>query len=526
MATLADLVRQYRSDAQLSQEALAERAGVSTRTISDIECGVARAPRAITLSLLAEALELADAEKERLRATVRRTPPVPAAESVPFGLPSVPPRLIGREAESAAAADVLTREGTRLVTFLGGAGVGKTSLALSVAHAIGAQFAGGVLLVEMAAIPDPAFVPTKIAFAAQVRDARGESTAASIAAALRGRRTLLVLDTCEHIAGAAPFIAELLAAARGLTIAATSRVPVRLAMEIEFGLGPLPVPAAGSPASGVALAANPTVALLIDRVRQRQPAFALTEGNAADIAELACLLEGNPLAIALAAPLLVSSSPAALANQLQRRLPLLVATGADLPPRQRTMRDAIGWSYELLTDAERRIFRRLSVFRGSFGAELAHTVAGEAGHDVLETLRVVAVLVDQNLLQVLDADDGEPRFVFLDMVREYAAELLATGDESEATYLRLGQSALATAGLFRSGLPASQLRPQFESLARESATFDAVLTWARDTGHVELGLRLVVQLWDFWWFCGSYAQAAAWLDARLRADHRKRRGRR
>jgi predicted ATPase/DNA-binding XRE family transcriptional regulator len=514
MTTLADLVRQYRSDARLSQEGLAERAGVSTRTVSDIECGLTRSPRAITISLLVQALQLADDDTERLRATIRRNPGPAVAEFTPFRLPPETLPLLGRDADIASAAALLVRDDVRLVTFLGGPGVGKTSLALAAAQRAAGAFDGGALLVELAAVPDSSFVPTKIAFAAQIRDARDQTTALAIAAALRGRRTLLVLDTCEHVAAAAPFLAEMLSAATGLTIAATSRVPLRIAAETEFAVDALAVPAGGD-VSLEALAANPTVALLVERVRQRDPQFALTPRNAAAVAELARLTEGIPLAVTLAAPLVASSSAANLVGRFDRRLPLLVTGDADLPPRQRTMRDAVAWSYELLAEHERRVFRRLSVCRGSFSAEAAHAVAGDPGAELLDTLRVVAVLVDQNLLAVSDADDGEPRFAALEIVREFGAELLAASGEAEAAYRHLARYAAELAAAFGSALPAARARVMFDRIARETATFDVVLEWSRQNGEAEAGLRVAVALWNFWWYAGAFAQGTAWLEALL-----------
>jgi transcriptional regulator with XRE-family HTH domain len=211
--TLAELVRQYRSDARLSQEDLAERAGLSPRTISNIETGIAASPRATTLSLLVEALGLDAEKRERLVASIRRQTagtrnPRQDGDSSPAfrRLPPAPTPFIGREAEVAACSDLLRHTDIRLVTLIGGAGVGKTSLALAVAHAIENDFDGGVPFVELAGVPEHAFVATKILFEAGAREVEGEELAETIASSLGKRRTLLALDTFEQVTGAAPFV--------------------------------------------------------------------------------------------------------------------------------------------------------------------------------------------------------------------------------------------------------------------------------------------------------------------------------
>jgi predicted ATPase/DNA-binding XRE family transcriptional regulator len=510
MVTLAELVRQFRSDARLSQEDLAERAGLSPQTVSNIERGIAPSPRAITLSLLAEALGLDVDKKERLTASIRRQPaglPPPLQVAEPFAvrgirrLPPGPVRFIGREKELAACRALLGDADVRLVTVLGGAGVGKTSLALEIARTTTAIFDAGVLFVELSGVPDQSFVATKISVAAGVREAADGALSETIGAALGNRRALLVLDTFEGVIGAAPFVAELLVAAPSLTALVTSRSPLHLAAECRFPLAPLGRKAATE--------------LLVERIQALRPEFSVTPANAPSIAEVAQRLDDLPLAIELAAPLLKLMSPAALASRLEKRLPLLVAGPLDVPARQRTMRAALDWSYVLLSPDEAQLFRRLAVFRGAFSADAAASIGGSEGSTPLAVLRSLAVLVDHNLARVVDEEDTEPRFVCSDLVREYAAELLAASGERDATFARLAEYLTACARQFSTRDSSAQIASMRTSLAREAANFDAVLGWALDPAWVETGLRLAVALRTLWWFAGMLVEGSTWLRGLL-----------
>jgi predicted ATPase/DNA-binding XRE family transcriptional regulator len=508
--SLADLVLAYRSEANLSQEALAERAGLSTRTVSDIECGVARAPRAVTLSLLAEALHLPSDARDRLRLAARpkerQSKTSPATWHVP--------RLIGRESDVAAAVQLLRAEHPRLVTFVGPPGVGKTSLALRVGADATSAFSGGSVLVELAPLSDASFVPTKIALALGVRDALGESLLETLAAALRNRSTLLLLDNLEHLSGVAAFVSQLLTAAPGLTILGTSRVPLHIKEERVSHVAPLAVPQPAESLRAADLGRVPTVRLLVERAKAVKPDFALTTANSEGVAELAAALEGLPLAVELAAPHLRIFSPAALARRLSHRLPLLETGRPDVPARQRTMRAAIAWSYDLLEPRQQRLLRRVSVFRSSFMLEAAQAVVadGENGDDALDVLRTLAALVDHNLVGVKD-ETGEPLFQLSPLVREFAHDLLVESNELDYALRRLARYCLPVARLVNLADPSSQRKELVDRLERDSLNFNAVLEWAQAGQNVELGLRLAVNLWPFWWYRGSHSEGLAWLRA-------------
>jgi predicted ATPase len=497
---------------QLSQEELAERAGISTRAVSNIETGV-NVPRAITISLLAEALELAADEREGLRGAARRGS---AKAGVPSGVPGLPPgpaRLIGRSAEFAAARAIL-EDGARLLTFVGGPGVGKTSLALHFGGEIAANF-DDVRYVDLAAMLDPAFVPDAIALRVGVRSAPGESVVEALAERYTDRRLLLVLDTFETVAPAAAFVAALLASAAGVTVVVTSRIPLRIAQEHEFHVGPLSLALPNLAAAGD-IARIASVELLAERVRAVNPRFAVTAQNASSVAQLTRLLDGVPLAIELAAPLLRIMSPQALVARFERRLPLLVGQRSDLPARQRTMHAAIAWSYERLDAAAQMLFARLAFFRGSCSLAAAAAVdAVDGDPDPLATLRRIAVLVDQSLAHVVESDDDEPRYGYLDLVREFADERLREAGEFDATAARFATYALELGRTVTLRNVASHARANVERIMRESVNCDVLRDWTLATGQIELGLQLAAALFPAWCLAKNVTGALAWLEPHI-----------
>jgi predicted ATPase/DNA-binding XRE family transcriptional regulator len=512
-----ELLQAFRSEARLSQQALAQRAGLSARTISDIERGVARPTRPLTISLLEEALGLTPLNRERLR-TAARSPAELGSRSPGDGPPSRPSRLVGRDAEIAAIRETIGA-GARLLTVLGAAGIGKTALALSAARAVGAA-CDSVIVVELAALPSAELVPSKIALAVNAQRFHDGSAAESLGAALAGRRILFVLDNFEHVARAAPFVGEFLAAAPGVTIIATSRVPLRLSLEREFPIGPLTLP--GLETTDVAVLEQfGSVQLFIERTRALVPDFALTRENAASVTQIALALEGFPLAIELAAPLLQRHSPAELAGRLTHRLPLLSSQRDDVPLRHRTMRDAIGWSYNLLPALEQRGFRRFGVFRGAFGVEAAHALLMQPGGegDALTTMRALGLLVAGNLIRVV-RDTEEPRFDFLPFVREYAEESLRDSGENDDAYSCLAEHCLAVARSVDFVDPSTQSPRALDRIAEESAHIDALLAWAQETGRTELSLRVGLAMYAYWWLRAA-PTGTTWMGALVAGAERE-----
>jgi predicted ATPase/transcriptional regulator with XRE-family HTH domain len=430
-------------------------------------------------------------------------PPQAATGSSPrASLPIPLTSLIGRERELTAAA-LLLAGGTRLLTLTGPGGCGKTRLALAIAERVdrggvdARAYSNGVVFVDLSPVTDSSLVAATIAQALQVRENEGQPLAETLLAHLRDRRLLLVLDNFEQVVVAAPLLSRLLAACLSLTLLVTSRVLLRLSGEREYVVSPLPLPEPGQISDPSALAAVPAVTLFIQRAQSARQGFALTAENAATIAEICTRLDGLPLALELAAARVRILSPQALLARLNQQLPLLTGGARDLPARQRTLRNTIAWSYDLLSASEQALFRRLGVFAGGCTLAAVEAVCGErTGVDVLNGL---GSLVDQSLLRNEDGPDGEPRFLMLATVREFALERLgAAGEEPAARtahaadYLGLAEAA---AGELRG--PSSEA--WFGRLDREHDNLRAALDWQIETGEAEQAIQLAGALWYFWW---------------------------
>ncbi|HEU5330783.1 MAG TPA: helix-turn-helix domain-containing protein, partial [Thermomicrobiales bacterium] len=435
------LLRRYRLAAGLTQEALAERAGVSARAVGDLERDGGRAPRLDTVALLVGALALPPEHEAQLRAAARpdletaeRDRPRPNGAS-PLLTPPTP--LIGREQEVATALALLRHDahgGTpvRLLTLTGPGGVGKTRLALHLAAELRADFPGAVQVVSLAALTEPALVLPAIAGALGVREVSGQALLTSLAAALGEQPALLVLDNCEQVLDAAPQLAALLAAAPRLQVIATSRTPLEIRGEQQFPVLPLALPAPDAVPLADQAGQSAAVRLFLDRARAAQPGFALTTANVAAVVAICRRLDGLPLALELAAPRLQLLSPRALLARLDSRLPLLTGGAADLPARQRTLRATLDWSHALLAPAEQTLFARLAVFAGGASLAAIEAIGGDAGDAPADVLACLEALLRASLLRRTTDDAGDVRIGMLETIREYAAERLAVSGEEDA----------------------------------------------------------------------------------------------
>jgi non-specific serine/threonine protein kinase len=438
--------------------------------------------------------------------------PSPSPESVPR------PRtaLVGREAEMAAARALLLEDTVPLLTLTGPGGVGKTRLALALAHAVAPAFAAGVVWVELAPLADPDLVPATVAAALGLVPAPDRSLAAQLAAALRDRPALLLLDNVEHLAPAvAALVALLLAACPTLQVLATGRAPLHVGGEHEVPVDPLPVPAADAVARPEALAENAAVRLFAERARAVRPGFAVDAGNAAAVAAIVRRLDGLPLAIELAAARTKLLPPAALLARLERRLPLLTGGRRDAPARQRTMRDAIAWSHDLLPPAEQALFRRLAIFDGGFTLDAAAAVADVGGDGGLDVLEGVASLVDQSLLREAAGTGGDPRVGMLATVREYGLERLVDAGEEGPIRDAHAQSCLALAERAAPHLLGPGQDAWLDRLAAERANLRAALGWLQAHGDAAASLRLAGALWRFWSIRGDWREGRLWLERAL-----------
>lgn len=408
--------------------------------------------------------------------------------------------FIGREQELADLTRLL--DTARLLTLTGAGGAGKTRLALQVASAQAAAFPDGVCFVDLALLQDPTLVPSAVAQNLGVQGFSDTQLREIVLRFVRGKRLLLLLDNYEHLLAAAEFAEALLQAGPGLTLLVTSRAPLRVPGEREYAVPPLPLPP-GTHASLGSIAANPAVALFVQRAQAVRAEFRLTAENAAAVVAICTRLDGLPLAIELAAARIRVLPPAPLLARLEQRLPLLSDGARTVPARHHALRDAIAWSYALLEPDEQRLFRRLSVFAGGCTVELAEAVCNADGDHRLDVLDGVSALIEKSLLREVDGPAGEPRYRMLETIREFALEELEASGEAEAVRRQLVVQVLQFA---RGCAAAGDLR----RLDAELDNALAVLGWCVTRVELGLGARLFWALRYYLYNRGLGIEMEAW----------------
>jgi predicted ATPase/DNA-binding CsgD family transcriptional regulator len=419
-------------------------------------------------------------------------------------LPAEVSSLVGRGPEIAAVRQRL--RASRLVTLTGPGGCGKTRLALRVAVLAADGFGHGTRLVELASLTDPALVPASVAEALEVPERDATDPMAGIVQVLADRELLIVLDNCEHVLGSASQVVVMLAEqCRRVRILTTTRERLDVPGESVFRVPPLSLPEDGSVH---AVAASEAGSLFVTRARAASPAFALTEGNSAAIAEVCWRLDGMPLAIELAAARCPALGPVQLAARLEGH-PGLLSGGAARPGRHRSLEALVSWSYELLSEAERRLLDRLSVLRGGFELEVAERVASGEPLTAETIAGLVASLADKSLVQIQAG--AVIRYSLLETVRQFAADRLATSGEETAVQARLLRWALEVARSAEAAGSGAERAGWSVRLSAEQANLRAALSWALGGQEPERGRELAARLARWWIATGRYSEAAQFL---------------
>jgi non-specific serine/threonine protein kinase len=430
-----------------------------------------------------------------------------------MSLPVALTPLVGRRAETAAIARILQEPATRLLTLTGPGGTGKTRLALAVAGDVAVP--DGANFVDLAAIVEPEHLPGAIAAAVGLRESPSQALPERLTEHLRGLDGLLVLDNLEQLLPeAARQVAALLRSCPRLKILATSRAALHVSGEREYPVPPLTLPDPLQLPTADALAGVESVRLFVERAQAVRPEFALTAANAAAVCGICTRLDGLPLAIELAAARIKTLPPEELLVRLERRLPLLTGGPVDAPDRQRTLRDTVAWSYDLLPSTEQRLFRRLAVFSGGFSLEAAEAVCGDDTEpgSASEVLDGLESLVDRSLVRQAESAPGEPRYRMLETIREFAVDHL--GDSGEERDLRDRHAAwfLDRSEQLWTALVHGPVRVAW--LNRAEAEHDnvrAAMRWLDEERDLERLARFVGALWPFWRFRNHFTELRTWV---------------
>jgi predicted ATPase/DNA-binding SARP family transcriptional activator/DNA-binding CsgD family transcriptional regulator len=420
--------------------------------------------------------------------------------------------FVGREREMVEIKRTLAM--TRLLTLTGTGGCGKTRLALEVAEDLVGAYPDGVWLVELAPLSEGELVPQAMAEVLGVPEQPDRPLTATLAAALRTTKMLVVLDNCEHLLGTcAQLVDVLLASCPGVRVLASSREPLNVAGEVVWSVPPLSVPGADRPPTLEGLGLYESARLFVERALRRPGSLVMTVGAAQAVAEICQQLDGMPLAIELAAARVGTLAVGQIADRLGDSLKLLTSGERTAAARQRTLRGTLDWSYDLLSEWEKRLLWQLSAFAGGWTLEAAEVVGAGAEED--DVLNLLSRLVDKSLVVAEVARDGPVRYRMLETVRQYAHERLEKSGEAEVVHRRHAGFFLALAEEAEPQLKGAQQEAWLERLDEDHDNFRAALAWDLAHGEAELALRLSAGLGEFWHMRGYLSEGRRWLEAAL-----------
>ncbi len=411
---------------------------------------------------------------------------------------------------------------TRLLTLTGVGGSGKTRLALEVARGLLEAYPNGVWLVELAPLSEEVLVPKAVAEALKVPERPAEPLFDTLADVLRDRQLLLVLDNCEHLLEATALLVDLLLdSCPGVRILATSREALGVEGEARRPVPPLSAPepqgttSSEDSSSSEGLEGYESVRLFVERAGGRDPAFSLGPENAVAVAEICRTLEGIPLAIELAAARVGTLSIEQISERLEGSLELLTRGGRTAVLRHRTLKGALEWSHNLLSESEKKLFRRLSVFAGEWTLEASEAVGAGGDVEEGEVLNLLSGLVEKSLVMARGGDPGDARYRLLEPVRQYAWEKLEESDEAEEARRRHAEFFLGLAEETETEMRGPEQAAWLDRLEADHDNLRSALSWALERGGPELGLRLAEAFWWFWEARGYFDEGRRWLEQAL-----------
>jgi len=535
-APFGEWLRERRRQLDLTQANLARHVGCSTIAIRKMEASQ-RTPSRQIAERLADCLGIPVDERAAfiefargLQQHVADTPLVapPIAHRL-HNLPVPLTRLLGREQDVGQIRRWLIDKDWRLVTLIGPPGIGKTRLSIQVATELHSYFVDGVYFVSLASVVDPHRVIDVIAQTLNITEVPHQPIFTRLVEVLCGKKLLLVLDNVEHLLPAVPQVAALLTACRLVKVLSTSRAALRVRGEQLFPVAPLSLTDPSCPLETQTIVQSPAITLFVERTQAVVPSFTLTRENAPTVAAICARLDGVPLAIELVAARARTLSLNTLLARLGQRLDLLTHGPCDLPPRHQTLRSALEWSYKLFTPTERFLFEQLGVFLRTYSLEAAEIICGEQNLQ-LDNLTVrpslspsivdrLAALVDHSMLHQVESSDGEQRFMMLEIVREYALERLEARGTLPMLRERHARYYAGLAETASSELLGGRQEQWLARLAIEHDHFRAALSWAINTGCVELSVRLGAALWNFWYTRCYISEGRRWLKDVLRIYH-------